>query len=93
MRFFIKGFKCSDVHNFFDLNNFSVKIFELNFYQDVDRGRHNLFPLEISEHESDKFVDLLIYKTPYALIKKLHVFLGIHNKSFVCRWCLNSYTI
>ena len=26
------------------------------------------------------------------LIKKLHVFLGNHNKSFVCRRCLNSYT-
>ena len=25
-------------------------------------------------------------------LKKLHVFLGDHNKSFVCRRCLNSYT-
>ena len=25
-------------------------------------------------------------------LKKIHVFLGKHNKIFVCRWCLNSYT-
>ena len=40
----------------------------------------------------DNVIDLLIYKNHYALIKKLHVFLGDHNKSFVCRRCLNSYT-
>ena len=34
----------------------------------------------------------LIYKKHYALIKKLHVFFGDHNKTFVCRRCLNSYT-
>ena len=28
------GFKCSDVHIFEKLNNLSIKIFELNFYQD-----------------------------------------------------------
>ena len=33
-----------------------------------------------------------MYKNHYALIKILHVFSGIHNKSFVCRGCLNSYT-
>ena len=36
--------------------------------------------------------DLLIYKNHYVLIKKLHVFSGNHNKSFVCRGCLDSYT-
>ena len=53
---------------------------------------HNLIPIEISKNESDKVIDLLIYKNHYALIKKLHVFLGDHNKSFVSRRCLNSYT-
>ena len=29
---FSKGFRCSDVHKFKELNNLSVNIFELNFY-------------------------------------------------------------
>ena len=53
---------------------------------------NNPLPIEISKNGSDKVVDLLIYKNHYALIKKLHVFLADHNKSFVCRRCLNSYT-
>ena len=89
---FTNGFKCSDVHRFNELNNLSVNIFELNFYEDGDKWKHNLIPIEISKNESDKVIDLLIYKNHYALIKKLHVFLGNHNKSFVCRRCLNSYT-
>ena len=75
----------SDVHRFNDLNNLSVNIYELNFYQDGDKWKHNLIPIEISKNKSDKVIDLLIYKNHYALIKKLHVFLGDHNKSFVCR--------
>ena len=89
---FTKGFKCGDVHTFNELNNLSVKIYELNFYQDSDKWKHNLKPIEISKNESDNVIDLLIYKNLYVLIKKLHVFLGDHNKSFVCRRCLNSYT-
>ena len=89
---FTNAFKCSDVHRFNELNNLSVKIYELNFYQDGDKWKHNLLPIEISKNGSDKVVDLLIYKNHYAFIKKLHVFLGDHNKSFVCRRCLNSYT-
>ena len=88
---FTNGFKCSDVHKFNQLNNLSVNIYELNFYQDGDKWKHNLIPTEISKNESDNVIDLLIYKNHYALIKKLHVFLD-HNKSFVCKRCLNSYT-
>ena len=86
------GFKCSDFHKFNELNNLSVNIYELNFYQDGDKWKQNLLPTEISKNESDNVIDLLIYKNHYALIKKLHVFLGDHNKIFVCRRCLNSYT-
>ena len=89
---FTNGFKCSDVHRFNELNIISVKFYELNFYQGGDKWKHNLIPIEISKNESDNVIDLLIYKNHYALIKKLHVFLGDHNKSFVCRRCLNSYT-
>ena len=77
---FTNGFKCSNVHRFNELLNLSVNIYELNFYQDGDKWKHNLIPLEISKNDSDKFADLLIYKNHYALIKKLHVFLGDHNK-------------
>ena len=89
---FTNGFKCSDFHKFNELNNLSVNIYELNFYQEGDKWKHNLSPTEISKNESDNVIDLLIYKNHYALIKKLHVFLGDHHKTFVCRPCLNSYT-
>ena len=89
---FTNGFKCSDVHRFKELNNLSENIYELNFYQDGDKWKHNLIPIENSKNGSDKVIDLLIYKNHYALIKKIHEFLGNHNKSFVCRRCLNSYT-
>ena len=66
--------------------------YELKFYQDGEKWKHNLIPIDFSKNESDKVIDLLIYKNHYALIKKLHVFLGNHNKTFVCRRCLNFYT-
>ena len=34
---FTNGFKCSDVHKFNELNNLSVNIFELIFYQDQNQ--------------------------------------------------------
>ena len=89
---FTNSFKCNDVHRFIELNNLSVNIYELNVYQDGDKWKHNLIPIELSKNESDRVVGLLIYKNHYALIKKFHVFLSNHNKSFVCRRCLNSYT-
>ena len=89
---FTNGFKCSDVHRLNELNNLSVNIFELYFYQDGDKWKHNLNPIEISKTDSDRVVDLLIYKNHYAVIKKLNVFLGDHHKTFICRGCLNSYT-
>ena len=89
---FSNGFKCNDIHRFKELKKLSINIYELNFYQDGDKWKHNLLPIEISKNGSDNVIDLLIYKNHYALIKKLHVFLGDHNKSFVCRLCSNSYT-
>ena len=89
---FKNGFKCSDVHKFIELNNLSVNIFELNFYQDENKWKHNLIPIEISKNKSDRVVDLIIYKNHYALIQKINVFLGDHHKNFICRRCLNSYT-
>ena len=40
---FTYGFKCSDVHRFNELNNLSVNIYELNFYQDGDKWKHNFY--------------------------------------------------
>ena len=71
---FTNGFKCSDVQKFEKLNNLSINIFELNFYQDTIKWKQNLIPIEISKNESDRVVDLLIYKNHYALIKKSIVF-------------------
>ena len=89
---FTNGFKCSDVHKFIEINNLSINIFELSFYQDQNQWRYKLIPIEFSKNESDKVIDLAIYKTHYILIEKLDVFLGDHNKKFICTRCLNSYT-
>ena len=89
---FTNGFKCRDVHKFNELNNLSVNIFELVFYQDQNQWKHKLIPIEISKNNSDRVIDLAIYKNHYVLIKKIDVFLGDHNKKFICRRCLSSYT-
>ena len=59
---FTNGFRCSDVHKFYELNNLSLNIFELNFYQDQNKCKHKLIPFEVSKNESDRVIDLLIYK-------------------------------
>ena len=63
---FSNGFKCSDVHKFNELNNISVNIFELNFYQDQNHWKHKLIPIEISKNNSDRVIDLAIYKNHYV---------------------------
>ena len=55
---FTNGFKCSDMHRFEKLNNLSINIIQLNFYQDGNKWKHNLIPIEISKNdESDGVVD------------------------------------
>ena len=76
------------MYRFEKLNNLSINIYELGF----DQNKHKLIPIEISENESDKVINLLIYKNHYVLIKKLNVFIGKHDCKYVCRKCLNSYT-
>ena len=89
---FTNGFKCSDVHKINEIINFSLNIFEINFHQDQNKWKHKLIPVEISKNESDRVIGLAIYKTLYILIKKIDVFLGDHNKTFICRQCVSSYT-
>ena len=88
---FTNGFKCSDVHKFNELNNLSVNLFEINFYQDQNKWKYKIIPIEISKNNTDRIIDLAIYKNHYVLIKKLDIFLD-HNKKFICRRCLSSYT-
>ena len=52
------GFKCSDMHRVDKLENLSKKKYEINFYQDGDKWKHNLIPIEITKNESDKNIDL-----------------------------------
>ena len=67
-------------------------MFEINFYPDKNKWKHNLIPNKVSKNESERVIVLLVYKYHYALIKKLKVFLGDHQKNFICRRCLNTYT-
>ena len=64
----------------------------MNFYEDHRKWRHKSIPIEISKKDTDRYIDLAIYKNHYVLIKKLDVFSGDHTKKFICRRCLNSYT-
>ena len=64
----------SNVHKFNELNNLSVNIFELNFYQVQNKWKHKTIHVEVSKNNSDRLIDLAIYKNHYVLIKKLDVF-------------------
>ena len=78
---FANGFKCSDFHKFNEINNLSIHIFELNFHQDLNKRRPKSIPIETSENNSDKVIDLTFYKNHYVLKKKLDVFWKIITKN------------
>ena len=40
------GFKCSDVRKFEKLNNLSINIFLLNFYQDQNKWKQKISPID-----------------------------------------------
>ena len=66
---FSNGFRCSDMHKVEKINILSQNIFELNFYPEQTKWKHNIIPMEISKDESDRVVDLLIFVNHYVLIK------------------------
>ena len=66
-----------------------MKIF---FYQYQNEWRDKLIPIEISKSNSVRVIVLAFYKNHYFLIKTLDVFLGDHNKNFIGRQYLSSYT-
>ena len=89
---FSNGIKITDIDNFEKLNNqLSKNVFE---YSKEDDNDYNLVPLYISKNiENRRIIDLILYKNHYILLKKLHVFIGKHDNSFVCRNFLSSYTV
>ena len=84
------GMKITDTDKFENLNNeLSINVFEYSKEEDND---YKLVPLYISKNiENRRIIDLILYKNHYILLKKLHVFIGKHDNSFVCRNCLSSY--
>ena len=54
--------------------------------------KHSIIPIEISKNDSDRDIDLLIYKNHYALNRKMNFFLGDQIKNFMCTRCLTSFT-
>ena len=89
---FTNGMKIIDIEKFENLNNqLSINVFE---YSKEEENDYNLVPLYISKNiENRRIIDLFLYKNHYILLKKLHVFIGKHDNSFVCRNCLSSYSI
>ena len=55
---FAKGFKCSLVQRFEKLSNSSIKHISNKSYQDKNKWKHNLIPIEISKNEL-KRIELL----------------------------------
>ena len=49
--------KCSDVYLFEKLNNPSINILELSFYQDQNKWKYELIPIEMSKNNSERIVD------------------------------------
>ena len=47
----------------------------------IEKKRHKLFPIKIIENDSDRVVDLLLYKNHYALSKELNIFQEIITES------------
>ena len=59
---FGNGFRCSDVQKFAKVNSLCINIFELIFYQDKNKWKLNLLPIEIIRKDSDRIVVLFIYR-------------------------------
>ena len=89
---FTNGMKIVDIPRFENLNPaLTINVFE---YCTKDDNDYKLVPLYISKNtENRRIIDLILYKNHYILLKKLHVFIGKHDNSHVCRNCLSSYSI
>ena len=70
------------MHRFEKVIDLSINIFELNFYEDQNKWKLKPISIELSKNETDRIVDLVIYKNHYVLNKKLNVFLGTQDCEF-----------
>ena len=88
---FTNGMRITDIDKFENLNNqLAINVFQYS----TEDNDHKLVPLYISKNnENRRIIDLIFYKNHYILLKKLHVFIGKHDNHYVCRNCLNSYSI
>ena len=60
------------------------------FYQNQNKWRYKSIPSEVSKNNSDRVIDLAIYKNQYILIKKTDVFQEIITKNlFVDNVCVH----
>ena len=50
------------------------------------------FLLKLVKNNSDRVIDLMIYKNQYILKESLHEILGKHDCTFVYRLCLSSFS-
>ena len=64
----------------------------MNFYQDQNKWKHNLIPIQVSKNEAVIIIDSLTNKNHYALVIKMNVLSGDHHKNFICTRRSNSYT-
>ena len=89
---FSNGMRITDIDKFENLNNqLSINVFE---YTTNENNDYKLVPLYISKNvENRRIIDLILYKNHYILLKKLNVFIGKHDNIYICRNCLNSYTV
>ena len=89
---FTNGMKITDIPKFENLNNhLAINVFG---YSTEEENDYKLAPLYISKHnENRRIIDLILYKNHYILYKKLYVFIGKYDNSYVCRNCLSSYSI
>ena len=69
-----------------------MNIIDLKFYQDQNKWKHRIFPIEGSKNETDRVEDLIIYENQYVLIEKLNVLLGKQDCRYISERCLSSYT-
>ena len=74
-------------------NNLSINVFAF----EKQKRKHSLYPVYVSNIESENIIDLLYIEsnenTHYCLIKDLDSFMcdKNRNKSFICRDCLQGF--
>ena len=89
---FTNGFKCRDMYRYEKVKILSIIIYEINFYQDDDKWKHTLLPIEISKNDSDRFVDLIFYKITMLTLKNYMYFFGKLQQKF-CMWTTFKYLL